>query len=125
MLITTSLLNKSLKTYNKTKNEDREGYSKSESLNAGMSAGFATGFLLIAVIFFVLELILLFYSVYIALKCTKPGAERVMHVVLATVFTLPYALISLTFNSCAKQAITAGYSETSSNSNMGSSSITY
>lgn len=99
MIISTNLLKNSIEKYSKGKIK-REGYSNIESLNAGMSASFDTAFLIIAVIFFTLELLVMFYSVVIALNCSKPGPERVIHIVLSITFTLPYALLMLLFNKC-------------------------
>jgi len=101
MIISTKLLKNSIEKYIKGKRKQREGYSNMESINAGMSASFDTAFLIIAVIFFTLEVLVMFYCVVIALNCSQPGPERVIHVVLAVTFTLPYALLMLLFNKCA------------------------
>jgi hypothetical protein len=105
MIISTSLLKKALKDRANSTKRQSEGYTMLESTNAGMSLGFATGFLIIATMFVMLELLVLFYSIGIAISCTKPGPERIINIVLAISFTLPYALLNLIFVPCAKKAI--------------------
>jgi NADH:ubiquinone oxidoreductase subunit 3 (subunit A) len=100
MIISTNLLKNAIEKYSKGKRK-REGYSSIESINAGISASFDSAFLIIAIIFFTLEVLVMFYCVVIALNCSQPGPERVIHVVLAVTFTLPYALLMLLFNKCA------------------------
>jgi len=99
MIISTHLLNKAIKDRHDAKRRQSEGYNTLDSVNAGMSLGFATGFLIIAVVFVVLELLVLFYAITIAYNCSQ-GHERVVHVVLAIVFTFPYVLLMLLFNKC-------------------------
>ncbi len=41
------------------------------------------------------------YAIIIAITCTKSGAERVTHLILATTVTLPYMLLNVIFNKCA------------------------
>jgi hypothetical protein len=57
--------------------------------------------LVFAVIFFFVELLVLFYCLQIAFSCTQKGPERIIHIVLALTFTMPYALINVVFNKCA------------------------
>ncbi len=115
MLISTAFLAKAAKTYNDAKKRQqkvREKYkemygtvSVGQSLGRGINTGFELFILMIAVVFFLLELVVLFYSIMMAFSCTKPGAERVVHVVLSILFTFPYALISIFFSPCAKAAL--------------------
>ena len=56
-----------------------------------------------ALVVLMIELLLLFYSVGIALRCTKPGTERFVHIVLVIMFPFPYALVSVIANPCAKK----------------------
>jgi hypothetical protein len=113
MYVSTSLLHNALKQYNdyqKTKKEGfRENYSGWDSAGAGFSAGFVAFFVVFAIIFFILELIVLVYSIIIALRCTKGGGERIVHLVLAIVFTLPYALLNALFNNCAISVLRGQY----------------
>jgi hypothetical protein len=100
MIISTSLLQKALKDRSLAKKRQYEGYTMLESTNAGMSLGFATGFLIIAIMFSILELLVLFYAVSIAYNCST-GHARVVHVVLSIVFTFPYILLMILFNKCS------------------------
>ena len=104
MIISTSLLKKALKDRAKAVKRSSEGYTMLESTNAGMSLGMATGFLIIATLFVVLELLVLFYAITIAYNCST-GHERVVHIVLAMVFTFPYVLLMLLFNKCASKTL--------------------
>jgi len=104
MIISTSLLKKALNDRAKAKKRQSEGYTMLESTNAGMSLGFATGFLIIATVFLMLELLVLFYAITIAYNCTT-GHERVAHVVLAIAFTFPYVLLMLLFNKCSTKTL--------------------
>ena len=103
MLLSTNALLKALKYKKKNKTE---GYSKLDSIQSGIDFGFATGFLIIATMFVFMELLVLFYSLKIAITCTSPGPERIIHVVLAMTFTLPYILMTMIFVPCAKQTLT-------------------
>lgn len=100
MLISGSALKQAIERYQRSK-RIHEKYSRLQSASAGMSAAMASFVLVVAVIFFALELLVLFYSITIALNCTVPGPERIVHIVLAVTFTLPYALLNLLFNPCA------------------------
>jgi len=106
MLISLSVLTSAMEKYEKKKKKimrENEAYSRQNMSpgGAGMSLGLLSGFMMVAILFFVLELILVFYAVMIALRCTTGGAERMIHLVLAIIFTLPYMLINLVFNRCA------------------------
>ena len=105
MIISTSLLQKALKDRADSKKRQTEGYTLLESTNAGISLGVATGFLIIAIVFLMLELVVLFYSITIAISCTEPGPERIINVVSAITFTFPYAILNLIFVPCAKKAL--------------------
>ena len=83
----------------------RENFSNSLVVSGGVSAAYASFILVLAVVFFVLEIIVLFYAVNMAIVCTKGGPERIVNVVLAIVFTIPYVLLNTLFNSCAKQTL--------------------
>ena len=104
MIISTTLLQKALKDRADAKKSQTEGYTLLESTNAGMGLGFSTGFLIIAVVFVMLELLVLFYCINIAYTCFT-GPERIINLVLAITFTLPYALVTTVFVPCAKKAL--------------------
>tara|TARA_B110000908_G_C10234143_1_gene442321 strand:+ start:587 stop:922 length:336 start_codon:yes stop_codon:yes gene_type:complete len=105
MIISTSLLKKALNDRAKASKRQSEGYTSLESTNAGMSLGFATGFLIMATVFVLLELMVLFYSINIAMNCTEPGPARIVNMVLAIAFTFPYALLNMIFVPCAKKTL--------------------
>ena len=50
---------------------------------------------MIAIAFFILELLLIFYAVKLAIKQSQPGMNRIAHVTLALFFTFPYLLFTL------------------------------
>ena len=103
MFISSSVFMNSYEKYKKLDAEnkrERFRHNRHQDFD-GMGLGFATFFLAISVLFLVLELLLLFYSINIAYKCSQPGPERIMHVTLAVFFTVPYALLTIFFNKCA------------------------
>jgi len=79
-----------------------EKYNSGEVIAAGVSASFLSFGLVLSTIFLVLEILVLFYAISIALQCTRPGPERIVHIVLAITFTLPYVLLNVMFNKCAQ-----------------------
>ena len=107
MLITGTMLRSSLDRYRNSR-RSRENYSTGTGASSGMSAAFASFALAVSVIFFVLELVLLFYAINIALVCTKGGPERIVNIVLAVTFTIPYVLLNILFNKCAKDSLRKG-----------------
>ena len=82
-----------------------EKYDSGEVIAAGASASFLSFGLVLATIFLVLEILVLFYAISIALQCTRPGPERIIHIVLAITFTLPYVLLNVMFNKCAQDSL--------------------
>jgi hypothetical protein len=106
MYISISYLNKTLKDRARAINQtNKENYSSLDSFQEGLSVGTLTGFVVVATIFFILEILVLFYCLQIVINCTKAGPERVVHIVLAIMFTLPYALFSVIFVPCAKKTL--------------------
>lgn len=107
MLVSSNFLKSSYEKFKKNRQEKKikEGYNAVESSMAGISASFDTFILVLAILFFILELLLLFYAITLALKCTKPGPERITHLVLAVIFTLPYVLFSSFFSKCAQDTL--------------------
>lgn len=106
MIVSGTILKSSLERYRRAK-KDKENFSISvrDSAGAGMSAAFASFTLVVAVIFFILELVLLFYAINMALVCTKGGPERIVNIVLAVTFTIPYVMLNILFNQCAKNSL--------------------
>jgi uncharacterized membrane protein YgcG len=105
MLVSGSMLKSAVENYQLKKKNLKEKYSKGDSINAGISGAFASFTLVVAVIFFILELIVLFYAISMAINCTEPGPERIVNVVLAVVFTIPYVMLNILFNECAKNTL--------------------
>ena len=61
--------------------------------------------LVFAAIFFIMELVVLFYGINIALSCTKTLPERVVNICFAIIFTMPYVLFNTLFNKCANYTL--------------------
>jgi NADH:ubiquinone oxidoreductase subunit 3 (subunit A) len=104
MLTSGKLLSDALEKYRKKK----ERFSTGDSISAGAVSAIDTGLLVFAIIFFVMEIILIFYAIIIAFTCTEPGPERIVHVVLAVFFTIPYVLLMVIFNKCATKTLKSG-----------------
>lgn len=85
-----------------------ENYKNCHSFNRGFSRSFETFTLVISVIFFIFELILLYFAIFIAINCSKSVEERIINFVLAITFTIPYVFFSILFNPCAKNYIRNG-----------------
>lgn len=52
-------------------------------------------FYILSFIIFFIEFMFLFYTLNIAITCTKAGIERFIHVFFAIFFTIPYAMFSI------------------------------
>ena len=120
MLISATLLNNAIQNY-KTYKTNKENYGS--NMVSGMSTGMLAFFIAIAIIFFVLEILLLFYAINIAIKCTSPGPERVVHVVLAVLFTAPYLLLNIFFGKCGNALLKSYSPPSNSYSNSYSNSF--
>ena len=102
MLVSATLISNATKKYNEYK-QNKERYG--DDAISGMSTGMLVFFIIIAIVFFVLELLLLFYAIQISFRCTKPGAERIVHLVLAVIFTGPYMLLNIFFGKCGQDLL--------------------
>ena len=105
MLISSSLLNWSLKNQQRHNNlrEDYNNNNTLDSISLGIDNAFAIFFIIISVILFIAEFIILLFLISNAIVCTQPGAERTLHIVLIIFFTYPYALLVAFFgNGCMK-----------------------
>ena len=89
MIISLSILNDSIRKYKK---KPIETYHE-ESFPSGMVTGFALLYVILALIFFILEIIVLIKAIEIALKQDKDTC--IVHIVLSIAFTYPYMLIYL------------------------------
>lgn len=127
MIISLNILKNSLDKYNSLKNNSVnfrnnsrnrvEKYTKSKNNNdsnnsSSSPSGFVSAFyiflLIVSLIFFLFELVLLYFAVFIAINCSKSREERIVNFVLAVVFTIPYVLLNILFNPCAKEYLQNG-----------------
>ena len=100
------MLKSAIQNYKKHKAESRskENFEWSKkSMKRGSNDAFYIFIILIALIFLILEIVLLYFALMIALHCSKTKEERIVNVILAIVFTIPYVLLNILFNPCAKQ----------------------
>lgn len=114
MIFSVSLLRSALSRMtdarNRQKKAEKERYRVSsidpaDSVGAGIAAGFDTFIFAVAVLFLMLELMLLVFAINIAFRCTTTIEERVVHVTMACTFTLPYLLGMVLLNSCARAVL--------------------
>lgn len=104
MLLSTTMLNSAMCGYNST-NNDKKLDSYDMNKNGPVANVVATIVLIVAIIFFIFEVLVLIYAIIIAIKCTKSGPERIVHIVLAITFTLPYMLIMSVFSPCGQKVL--------------------
>ncbi len=77
--------------------------SKILDASDGLSDGMLFLMYVFALSFLLIDIMVLFFAVNIALKCSKPGIQRVAHVAMALFFTFPYVLVSLFFSPCVEK----------------------
>lgn len=100
MIISTFVANKLIENYEKNKKENyinNDGYANQPQQSPLMLVP-----VIIGTIFMALEFLVLIYAVGIAIRCTSKTRERIVHLVLAVTFTLPYMLVNAFFGDCAK-----------------------
>lgn len=113
MLVSGTLLKNSFDRYQKSKKGDsaeyfNEKYGVWESTTAGISSSVDLFIFIVSLVFFVIEVLLIYYAIALALKCTKSGtSERVAHLSLAIFFTFPYILLSVFFGKCAQEKLSS------------------
>jgi len=116
MIVSSSMLKAAVEKYHRTRRL-KERYSKAGAVGDRVNAAFASFTLVVALVFFVLELIVLFYAIGISINCSKAGPERIVNFVLSITFTIPYVMLNILFNKCAKGTLrTGGWSPVSSTS---------
>lgn len=112
MIISSNFLKNAFEKYNETKKPKIENFglpeNTKEGISQGVSAAFYTFLLFIAIIFFFLEFVLFYFAIYISLYCSKSKEEKIVNFVLATFFTMPYMLMNILFNPCAKDLLQNG-----------------
>ena len=113
MLLTTNIVRNAAARFMQSKATQKKnrkerfqlGISALDSMGAGVSVGFDAFILACAILFFMLELMLLVIAIVVALKCTATVTERVVHLTMAVVFTLPYMLGMVLLNPCAQAVL--------------------
>jgi len=103
MLISSYAVKEAMSRYNKGKR--KEAYSGMDSAAAGAEAAFASFLVILSILFFLAELLVLFYAINSAMTCSQGGPERLVNIILATTFTLPYMLLNSLFNACTKSTL--------------------
>jgi hypothetical protein len=112
MLVSTTLLSKATMQAQNSYKASQENYEKKTKATAEpakeepkkeLPFPVAVVLLGLALIVFVFELVVLFHAVKIALKCSRPGPQRICHLVLAVFFTYPYLLFALFMSDCAQK----------------------
>lgn len=103
MLISSSLFAKSVEKYRSAK-KARESYGWDDA-RRDINLLFETTLLILASILLVFEFLLFVYAIFLAINCTSGGPERVVHIVLAVFFTIPYVLVSVFMSQCAKESL--------------------
>ena len=104
MLISSSIMNSSFENFQK-KQKERENYKEdtTKSIMLGIDSAFSLFFLIASVVLFLAELMVLLFFISNAIACTKPGAERTLHLILIIFFTYPYAFgVAFLGNGCMK-----------------------
>lgn len=102
MIVGLSVLEHASKRLREAKQENlklRENFEGDAESDKGAMEGAEMGILfvvyMIAVAFLILELLLIFYAVKLAIQQSQPGMNRIAHVSLALFFTFPYLLFTL------------------------------
>ena len=103
MFVSGLALKNSLEKYRKSKRKER--YSALSSTKNASKTAVSGVYLAVALIFFVIELVVLYYAITIALSCSQKGPERVVNVILAALFPFPYVMLNLLLNNCAKTTL--------------------
>lgn len=83
-----------------------ENYNKEKY---GRDANGNYAILIIAIVMVVLELVLLYFALKIALASGQNTATKFINIVLAIFFTLPYLLLNMIFNKDASAELAFGF----------------
>lgn len=111
MLFSSNFLKNSVENYKNAKNIEKfTSNNKLDNGNNNKSSNlfFYTFLLIISFLFFILELFLLYFAICVAIYCSQSREERIINIILACTFTLPYILIKITFDDCSKNYIKNG-----------------
>jgi hypothetical protein len=96
MIFSVCLLNNSLIAHKKAQK------SEHFSVIDGDKNSYSLIWVIVGLIFLAMELALLYYAINMAMECSRPGPERIINVILALMFTMPYVLLNTLFNKCFK-----------------------
>jgi hypothetical protein len=100
MILSTNFLNYSLIEYNNENIRNKENYNKEEEEKCNKVV-----FLYIAIIFAIVEFILLYYAVIISLRIARNNAERIIFIILSITYTIPFLLFMIVFNEDARKSL--------------------
>lgn len=97
MIISGLCLKQSIRNYQTAIKNTRENYAHYDDFYSNI---------LFSLLLFIFELVVLVYSINNALTCSKNASEVAVSLILAILFTYPYALVNLTFGRCSKSVQT-------------------
>ena len=101
MILSGTILKNAMEKYHRIQRRNK----RNPSSYTKATESFSHITVIITGIFFIMELIVLFYAVSSAISCSKGGGERIVNFILATCFTLPYMMLNLLFNKCTKATL--------------------
>lgn len=114
MYVSISLLKKSCDRYFKNNLKENFDDSKTNDSTSKVASNVNCMFLIASIVFFVIELILLIFALRIAISSSESGENRLLHVLLAITFTMPYLLLMTVagakFNSSSRQNFSPSFS---------------
>lgn len=107
MIVSLQILKNSVENYKKKTDEPgKENFQFSgKYIRKGAKGAFELFILIIAIIFFIFELIFFYFAVMISIYCSKSKEERIINFVLSITFTTPFILLQMLFNPCAIEFI--------------------
>ena len=109
MIISGNFLRTSFDKYNQLKKiHQNNNYLKKSKDHNDLSLSFYKFILVLAIIFFIMELVLLYFAILIAINCAESDKERVLNFIMATMFTSPFILTKIVFDPCTKSYLKNG-----------------
>lgn len=102
MILSTNFLNYSLIKYNNENIRIKENYNHENDKNKNeMNCAMFYA----AVIFMIVEIILLYYAIIISLRISRNNTERIIFILLSITYTTPFVLFMILFNEDARKAL--------------------
>ena len=86
--------------------DDEDLYDVEDSTNPKKDDIYSSNYFRYIVFF--IELVLIYFAIKIAIKCTKSTSETLVHLILAILFPVPYLLLIISFNPCAFTTVNYG-----------------